>query len=133
MTAQLPPPVPLSMLICDAIHQDPSTGKKTLLGLFSELGAQDFPVVHPQMFVHIELTDCSGQIPVKLQLVDVDETEAPIFEAEIAAHSQDRRAILAFVVAMQGIAFPGPGEYRLQLFARNEFIMERRLLVRKVG
>jgi hypothetical protein len=37
----------LAWLLCDAVHIDPGTGKHTILGVFSNIMAKRFPVVHP--------------------------------------------------------------------------------------
>ncbi len=132
MVEGLPPPIPLAMVVCDAIWVDPSTGKRTILGVFSEIGASVFPAVHPLIAVHVDLTDGQGAIPIKLQLLDVDEEGEPIHVAEEQVEFPDPRTIITMAVHMAEIAFPRPGEYRLQLFARNEFLMERRLFVRQV-
>ena len=133
MVNELPPPLPLAMVICDAIWQDPSTGKATLLGLFSEIGARAFPTMHPMLAVHIALTDGQGTMSIKLQLVDVDEELEPLFVVEGQFDFPDPRAIINMNVQMRSISFPTAGEYRLQLFARGEFLLERRLIVRQVG
>lgn len=49
-------PLPLAMILCDAVHIDPTTGKRTLLGLFSTLVSSEFPTVVRSMAVHVSLT-----------------------------------------------------------------------------
>lgn len=132
MSETLPPPLALAMVICDAIWIDPSTGKPTLLGLFSEIGAKAFPVVHPLLAVHICMTDAHGKVPIMLRLVDADEEGEPIFQVEDEVDFPDRRAIINMNAVMQGIAFPSAGEYRLQRFGYGEFMLERRIVVRQV-
>jgi len=132
MPADLPAPLPLAMVVCDAIWVDPSTKKPTLLGLFSELGAKNFPVVHPIFAVHLCLTDAIGTVPIKLQLVDADEEEEPLFVVEQEVAFPDRRAMINIGLNMRGVSFPKAGEYRLQLFARGEFVIERRLVMRHI-
>jgi hypothetical protein len=38
-------------------------------------------------------------------------------------------AVIEMGFDIVGITFPAPGEYRFQLFAYGEFLMERRMLV----
>jgi hypothetical protein len=132
MPEGLPPPIPLAMVVCDAIWIDPSTGKHFLLGLFSEIAARDFPAMHPLIAVHVCMTDAEGKILIKLQLVDVDESRDPLFMVENELEFPDRRANIVMMAQLRGVVFPEPGEYRLQLFGRGELMLERRLLVKKV-
>jgi hypothetical protein len=133
MAEELPPPIALAMIICDAIWIDPSTGKPTLLGMFSSIAAKTFPATHPLLATHVCLTDGEGVIPIKIRLIDADEENDPLFELEAELEFPDRRAIIDMNAHMKDIAFPAPGEYRLQLFARNQFVIERRLVVKNIG
>ena len=65
-----------------------------------------------------------------MQLIDADEENDPLFEVEHEIEFPDRRAIIFMNAHMKDIAFPSPGEYRLQLFARNQFVIERRIVVK---
>jgi hypothetical protein len=62
-------------------------------------------------------------------LVDVNEEDEPLFVHNRVVDFKDPRMVSEMVFVGQGIQFPRPGEYRLQLFANNEFMSERRILV----
>jgi hypothetical protein len=118
------------MVICDAIWIDPGHGKATLLGVFDEIGAREFPAPH-HFAVYISTTDAQGLVPIKVQVVDIDEESEPLFKVENVLEFPDRRAIINISVEIKDIAFPSPGEYSLQLFGHGEFMTERRLVVRQ--
>jgi hypothetical protein len=132
MPEQLPAPYTLAMVLCDAIWIDPSNGKTTLLGTFDEIGAKRFPMVHPMFAVYILMKDGQGLVPIKLRVVDLDEEREPLFVVENDLEFSDRQAIMNMNVYLEGITFPAPGEYRVQLFARGEFVLERRLVVQQM-
>ena len=69
-------PFALSMLICDAVHRDPGTGKAYVLGCFGAIGADRFPASHPSMTVFAEVTECRGNTPFLVRVIDVDERHA---------------------------------------------------------
>jgi len=56
------PPYALALVVCDAIWRDPSTGKRTILGCFSVIGAKSFPTKHPIMSVYAAVTDAHGLV-----------------------------------------------------------------------
>src|SRR5262245_19711844 len=118
-------PYPLAMVVCDGFWRDPYTGKHTLIGTFSAIGGPNFPVVHPIVTVYVALTDGRGKTLLKLQLTDLDDEHAPIFELEQEVDFTDARMMCEICFQAGGVTFPSPGEYRLKLFANGEFVIER--------
>ena len=120
-------PYALAMILADMVYADPATGKVSILGSFSAIHAHSFPATYPLIAVYLALTDGRGQVPIRFRLVDADEGNV-IFEHD-AGQLQflDPRAIMDLVIRIQNAAFPAPGEYRLQIWAESESIMERRL------
>jgi len=121
------PPLPLALLICDGAHRDPATGKWTLLGLFNTLQVAQFPFHMPQMIAYLAMTDAQGKVPIKVKIVDSDEIHDPLFIQENEFPIKDPRVVTDIVIGIRGVSFPKPGEYRLQVFANQEFLVERRI------
>jgi hypothetical protein len=128
-----PAPVVLAMMLCDAIHQDPATKKCTLLGTFSTISARKFPVVHRQLAIHLALTNGHGKIRIRLTLTGADEADAPIFSQEGTIEFRDPCVVAELNFAVANVAFQKPGHYRLQAYANDELLMERRLNVLDAG
>jgi len=120
------------MVLADAIWTDPGTGKKTILGTFSALFGKEFPLHLGQLAVYVALTDGTGKVPITLKIVDVDEERDPVRTHAFSAEFPDPIAILEGTLHLGDVIFPEPGEYRIQLFAENELIIERRLVVIKM-
>lgn len=125
----VPVPVVLAMIVCDAIHQDPSTKKCTLLGTFSTISGRRFPVVHPQLAVHVALTEGRGQVRIRLTLVGSDEHQKPLFSGEGTIEFRDPRVVAELNFRLVNVTFPRPDEYRFQVFANDTLLSERRLMV----
>ncbi len=118
------------MVMCDAVWRDPSTGKFTILGTFTSIGGHEFPLVVPQITVYLSLTDARGKVPIKLKLIDAaDEDETAVAEVDLEVEFPDPIVVMDVVAGLGGISIPKPGEYRLQLYGLNEFVIERRILV----
>lgn len=128
-----PAPVVLAMVVCDAIHQDPATRKCTLLGTFSTIRARQFPVRHPQLAVHIALTDGHGRTRIRLSLVPAEESQQQLFNGEGVIDFADPRTVAELNFTIANLTFPAPGEYRLQVYGNDELLMERRLDVLQIG
>lgn len=123
------PPYLLAFIVCDAIYIDPSTGKRSLLGIISAFQANDFPAIVPQMVIYASFSDGRGKIPIKLKLTTVDEESEPLFQGDIEVECNDPRTVYDMVLAVQNIKFPAAGEYRLHFYACGEFLMERRIII----
>lgn len=83
------------------------------------------------MCLFAELTDGRGKVPLSLRLTDVDD-ETEIFRADRELDIPDPLAVMLLITQINGVVFPAAGEYRLQLHAGNEPLMERRLLLQHV-
>lgn len=125
----IPTPYALAMVVCDYVWRDPYSGKNTIIGTFSSIGGPTFPWQHPIISVYVSLTDGRGDVPVRIELVDCDELRDPVLGQTLTVTFPDPRAIAEVVFLVQNVIFPEPGEYRLKLFAHEEFLMERRLFV----
>jgi hypothetical protein len=75
------------------------------------------------------LTDGYGKVPFRFRIVDSEEPREPLFTAEGELEFTDARAVLEIALTAQNLIFPEGGEYRCQLFANKEFVLERRILV----
>lgn len=129
------PPVVLSLIICDSSHVEPTTRKRSLLGLFNGIGASQYPVVHPTMHIAAEFTNGHGTTPITLKIVRVtaDSLEGDeIFGGSVELEFPDPRATVAFGLQVNGLAIPAPGEYRVVLESEGILLLERRFLAAKV-
>jgi hypothetical protein len=120
------PPIPLTLLICDHVWRDPNSGKYSLLGTFSALGSSVFPIV-TNMAVYFAVTEGQGELPIRLELIDVDEERPAVFDAEGMFVFEHPRQVIEGTFGFTNLEFPEPGEYRLKLFVAGEFLMERAL------
>ncbi len=122
-------PFHLAMVVCDAIHVDPATGKRTLLGTFSAIHSGSFPATVPGFAVYVSITDCRGKFPAILQVIDVDEEREPVVRLAGEVETNDPLMILEIDFRLGPMEFPDPGEYRVQFFTGGNLVVERRLFV----
>lgn len=123
-------PYVLAMVVCDQVYEDPATHKRSLLGIFSEFTTARLPLRVRTMAVFLAITDCRGKSPFQIRLIDANEQNEPLFEAEGEIESHDARVIVEMVIRMRNIVFPAAGEYRFQFSAYGTLLMERRIFVR---
>jgi hypothetical protein len=123
----LPPPDVLAVLICDQIITDRLTGKQSLIGMFSRIHSLVFPALHPQLSVFVALTDGHGKTELTIRIVDSNESRPPLVEGKGGVHFQNPRAIANLALQFNGLRFPEPGQYRVQLWSGTALLKEARL------
>jgi len=84
------------------------------------------------LWLYVSITNGRGVVPVRIDLVDADEEREPILSEVQDVPFSDPRAVVEMCIAMQNLTFPEPGEYRFQMYASGEFIMERRIIVNQL-
>ncbi len=99
----------LAWLTCDGVHIDPSSGKHTILGAFSNIKAPGFPVTHPFMVWFLTLSDCSPG-PHQLRIsMGLDPTSlTPLIERPFESQSPLHR--LNLINEIQNLGFPQAGD-----------------------
>ncbi len=132
MPSTLFKPDVLSLLVCDQILIDRLTGKTSLIGMFSTIGAARYPVRHPQLCVFASLTDGRGKTPLELAIVDAEDARPPIVSGTATVEFKDPRAVACLNLHFNGLVFPEPGRYRVQLKCHGELLREARLYLSKI-
>jgi hypothetical protein len=133
MPAEPQPPIVLAMVLADTVLVDVTTGKNTIQGTYQTLLAPAFPYTHAAIVVYVVLTEGHGTMTVRLRLVDRDEARPSIFELHSDVSFPDPLTDVEIVFAQPRVVFPEPGDYRLQLFAGDAPLLERRLEISSEG
>jgi len=126
-------PYCLALVLCDAVHTDVSTGKRTILGTFSTIGALAYPV-NVRLAVYYAVTDAKGEFCLTFRIVDskqlFDDDMEPVFALEINGNSPNPLAVIEGVIATP-IQLPSEGVYHCELLVGDDVLMSRRLVALK--
>ncbi len=132
MDAAKPPPSGLAIVICDQIIEDKHTHKKSLIGIFNQIAAPQFPCRHPRMCVFISLTEGRGQCEARLRIVH-EETGNTIGELKGQIQFADIHTVAEINFDLVGIQFPQPGLYSIEFYCDDNLVLERRFHVLKIN
>ncbi len=124
-------PQALTMMLCDAVWRDPSTGKTFIQGGFTALTAPEFPCAVEKFSAYVAMTQISGSTPINLRLIFVDEEGSDpkdISTAQVKVDSHDPLAVAEGEFLFQDVVFEQPGEYRFVLECGGDTLLERRLV-----
>jgi hypothetical protein len=112
----------LAWLTCDGVHIDPSTGKHTILGTFSNIRAQRFPVTHPYMVWFLTLADCgAGSHKLRISMGLDHSSLKPLLEREFQARSPLER--INIINEIRNLSFAQAGEYSVTIEVDDELIL----------
>jgi hypothetical protein len=118
----------LAWLLCDAVHIDPSSGKHTILGVFSNIMAKRFPVVHPHMVWFMTLTDVSaGSHKMKISMGLNPMDPKPLIERPF--ESQGPLVRINLINEIRNLVFQQPGEYSILIEIDDEPLLATNLMV----
>ncbi len=124
-------PQALTMMLCDSVWRDPSTGKTFIQGGFTALTAPEFPCVVSKFSAYVALTQIRSTVEINLRLILVSEDESDpkdVSSAQAKVDSHDPRAVAEGDFVFQDVVFERPGEYRFVLECDGELLLERRLV-----
>ncbi|MDB5309742.1 MAG: hypothetical protein JWO38_3944 [Gemmataceae bacterium] len=120
-----PPPVVQALLLADYLHKDPRSNKYNIYGVFNGVTCPYFPVVLPDPWVYLALTELHGPTTVQVRIVGADEVAAH-FAVDLTANADSPLIVVETGFPIRGTRFTGPGLYRLQVVSAGLVIAERR-------
>ena len=116
----------LAWLTCDAVHIDPSTGKHTVLGVFSAIRGERFPIVHPFMIWFLTLTDvAAGAHKLRISMGLDPQQMQPLLERPFESLSPLHRINL--INEIRNLSFPSPGDYAILIEIDEEPLLATNL------
>jgi hypothetical protein len=118
----------LAWLTCDGVHIDPGSGKHTILGIFSNIQARQFPVTHPFMIWFLTITDVSpGKHSLKISMGLSGTQPQQLLDRPFESQSPLHRINL--INEIRNLSFPGPGEFELLIEIDDELLVATSLTV----
>lgn len=102
----IPPPVLLSVIICDRVIIDHITGQSSIIGTLETISAPAYPARHTQLAFFCQLTNGRGKTKIGIKLVDVEKEDEPLFQNTIEKEFKDVRQVANLTFAFGGIVFP---------------------------
>jgi hypothetical protein len=127
-----PPPIALSMTVCESIWHEFDSDKLTLVGCFRSIWATVFPTIHPSFRVCIELTNGRGEGPIRLTMSHINLPHEPIVDEVAEIDFLDVKEIRTICFDFGEVTFPEPGEYELTLYVFDQYVIGRRVLLQQL-
>ena len=104
----------LALILCDTIIEDSVTGKKSLIGLFSQIHAPKLPCVHQSMNILVSVTGGQGTYPCQI-VCEHPELERPVFGLDCTLKFENPFQVVDLVFQLKAVRFPLPGKYEIKV------------------
>ena len=104
------------MLLCDLTIREHGTGKISLIGVFENISAPRFPVVHRALSVYAKLTDAEGDYVIRLEDSHV------VAQGTLTATFADRMSPGELIFNLENLGLERPGRYEFRLYADGRFV-----------
>ena len=116
------------MLLCDLTIREHGTGKMSLIGIFENISAARFPVVHRALTVYAKLADAEGDYAIRLELLRLDDSHM-VTQGTLRAAFADRMTPGELTVNLENLGFERPGRYEFRLYADDRFVASKSFTV----
>jgi len=110
-----------AMLLCDLTIREHGSGKISLIGVFENISAARFPVVHRALSVYAKLTDAEGDYTIRLELVRLEDSHV-VAQGTLKATFADRMTPGELIFNLENLGLEKPGRYEFRLYADERFV-----------
>lgn len=120
------------MLLCDLTIREHGSGKISLIGVFENISAARFPVVHRALSVYAKLTDAEGDYTIRLELLRLDDSHL-VAQGTLKATFADRMSPGELIFNLENLGLERPGRYEFRLYAEDRFVAGKSFTVIQSG
>ena len=113
-------PLLVAVLVCDTAVVDPSTGKKSLIGIFDTVHAATFPTMRA-ISLYFKVVDAEGFYEFAVRYVQVDSGEV-LAQAVGDLMANDRLVPSDLYLSFPPLPMPAIGRYEFQIWANSMFL-----------
>ena len=122
-------PTAVGLLLCEQMIVEEGTKSVTLVNSFSYRLASSFPTEPIQFTVVAFITDGLGDIRLEVVINRLDNL-GEIYRRGKSFQVSDPLSVFRFETRVRSCSFPIPGRYEVNLFAGDEVIARRTILIR---
>jgi hypothetical protein len=97
--------------------------------VFHDLGATQFPALHPSLWLYANLTDAHGRYELELRFMDVERNTMLGGAKPPPIDIADPRQTAELSAQLRNLTLPGPGTYEFQLIANGDLLATKAIRV----
>jgi hypothetical protein len=124
-------PVVKSIYLCDDFQPDSLSGKINMFGVFDAFrpSVSVPPFVLGRLCVVAQLIGGNGDTPVNVEIIDPIDGSLVLSSTTQTIRFPTRHTTVYLCVRLQNCRFPKAGLYLIELYARGQFLDDRRIRI----
>jgi hypothetical protein len=116
------------MLICERVIVEQGSNKKTLVGIFARITYKKLPLIWPELWLYINLSDVVRRHSIKTELVCLEDNRQLL---EVKGTLEPKKLLnWELVWQLRGIHFGKGGDYVFRFWVGDDIIGEKYLHLR---
>ena len=120
-----------SSILCDDVRQE-RNGKFILIGLYDAIGAPDFPLIYPRLFMVTRWCSGEGLFKQRTRILKPDGTTVLVEGKDIPVQLPGPEATATNVEAFMNVAFKEEGAHWIEILLDGDLKIRYPLRVSKV-
>ena len=124
-------PLGVALMICDQVITEAGTNKKSLIGVFNNISARQFPCRHSRLCIFVSITGGHGTAKTEVRCVD-EQTGKSLFGAEGEVSFANPNHVVEAVFEFNNVMFPSPGLHCIEVLSNDELVLQRRFIVKQI-
>ena len=130
-------PEPIALIVCDQVITDQKTNKKSLIGVFNNISAANFPCHHPALSIFVSVTDGPDRTRAAIRIVKEDNQHDPLEESVVFESSGEIQfpnplVVVELIFEIVNLQFAEPGRYRIEFRCDDEIVLQRPFQVTQI-
>lgn len=123
------------LIVCDDVSSDPDNPRRiTLIGLISAIRSLEqptFPLLHRELCVFLQLTECRGTAEARVEIRHADSDQL-VFRSQTRTipFGNDPLEVVGATFRLRNCLFPEPGLYWVQFWYNEQVIAQQPLILR---
>lgn len=123
----LPAKTPIALIVCEGVYQD-SDGKRTLVGLFNQVIAAEFPARQPKICAFVSIAPSPAGTLCKLDIAGAG-SDGVVASTEGSLPDQGPVTTYDLVFELRDLVFAKPGTYYVRFWADGQILAQRAIQV----
>jgi hypothetical protein len=126
-----PKPECLALLLCEGVIEDSRTKNKTVLNMFNQISAAQFPAQHDRLCIFVSLTNGRGtsEVDVRVVRADLPPGEGVLVGMKGEVTFPDPLHVVELGLDIRRLVFPSAGTYDIEVLVDGEPLKRRRFAV----